>query len=409
MPRPTLDDIFEEPDEFGLLEVKLKSHLKRPPNVERDASIVRDVNEFYERNGRLPNEDALDHDEMKLAVIWSSIKGRADAQAFAEFDEHGLLNAEPQQAEAPTRTWRDDPTEDEIPRSLDDILDDDDLDVSSAFTSIKHVTPAADRMTPDHRAEFYPCEDFGKFEKMFEDLHAEVEAGKRGVEPINPRDMIEPIEGDVFIRNGHYAYIAEKSEMTTRGGKRDHRLRVIFDHGVESDPLMSSFRKALASDSKARIIDRKGIGPLDPNWEENQLELTGTIYVARSMSEEPAVKDVSNILIKIGVTSQDVKKRVADAKNDPTFLLAPVTILRTYELQNLSRKTVEEILHKFFAAARPTSLYIKDRFGKKISPKEWFYLMPEHVDQAVKYLKDGTLHLYLYDPNTQTIQLRGAK
>lgn len=406
MPRPTLDDIFEEPDEFGLLDVQLKSKPQASPQVERDASIVRDVNEFFERHGRMPDEDALDHDEMKLAVIWSSLQGRADPDIFKAFDAHGLLGQNSPSPATPIRSWRDDPLEAEVPQSLDDIFDDDDLDVGDAFTQIQHVTPAAQRNTPDHRAEFYPCEDFARFEKAFKDLHAELESGDRRISAVNPRDVIEPIEGDFFIRKGHYAYIAEKSEMTTRGGKRDHRLRVIFDHGVESDPLMSSFRKALAADPTARIIHRKGLGPLDPTWQDSRVELTGTIYVARSLSEDPVVKDVSSILIKIGVTSQDVKKRVADARNDPTFLLAPVSILREYKLMNLPRQKVEELLHRFFDTARPASLYINDRLGKRIRPREWFYLMPEHVDQAVKYLKDGTLHLYHYDPTQQKILRR---
>ena len=50
-----------------------------------------------------------------------------------------------------------------------------------------------------------------------------------------------------------------------------------------------------------------------------------------------------DILLKIGVTTQDVQRRVADARNDPTFLLAPVDIVATYELKNLSRRKVEDL------------------------------------------------------------------
>lgn len=78
-------------------------------------------------------------------------------------------------------------------------------------------------------------------------------------------------------------------------------------------------------------------------------------------------------------TSQDVARRVADAKNDPTFLLAPLEIVATYSLRNLPRSRVENLLHRFFAAARPAELHVTDRFGKKTSPKEWFYVLPEHV------------------------------
>jgi hypothetical protein len=145
------------------------------------------------------------------------------------------------------------------------------------------------------------------------------------------------------------------------------------------------------------------MGPLDPNWEADKLDLTGTIYVARSRSEEPAIKEVRDILLKIGVTTQDVSRRVADARNDPTFLLAPVDIVATYELRNLSRQKVEDLLHRFFDSARPRDLWITDRFGRKVYPLEWFHVLPEHVRQAVGAIKDGTLHELRYDPSRQMI------
>lgn len=85
---------------------------------------------------------------------------------------------------------------------------------------------------------------------------------------------------------------------------------------------------------------------------------------------------------------------MADARNDPTFLLAPVEIVAAYELANLPRRKVEELLHRFFERARPGQLFITDRFGKKVYPREWFYVLPDHVGQAAKLIQDGTLHLY---------------
>ncbi|MAZ18092.1 MAG: hypothetical protein CL535_17430 [Ahrensia sp.] len=403
MPRPTLDEIFDEPDEFGLLDVQLKPRGTRPPELERDAGLVREVNDFYDRHGRLPNEDAADHDEMRLGTIWSGLSGRADPEVFRDVDRNGLLAMAPVDDAPPARDWRDDPLEDEIPDSLDDIFDEDDEDLSEAFTRIEHVTRVAERNLPDHRAEFFPCPDFEVFRPAFEELQAELEVGTREATAVGAREVIDVQEGSYFIRNGLLAYIAEKAEMTARGGKRDHRLRVIFSNGTESDPLISSFRKALAADPTARIIHRPGLGPLDPDWEADQLDLTGTIYVARSRSEEPAIKEVRDILLKIGVTTQDVNRRVADARNDPTFLLAAVDIIATYELKNLSRQKVERLLHRFFDAARPQDLWIKDRFGRKVRPREWFYLLPEHVAQAVRAIRAGTLHQLRYDPEQQRI------
>jgi len=403
MPRPTLDEIFDEPDEFGLLDVRLKPRGVRTPDLERDAGIVREVNDFHDLHGRLPDESAADHEEMRLGTIWNSLVDRTEPGIFADVDRNALLSASPA---TPVRNWRDDPLEDEIPDSLDDIFDEEDGEVSEALTSIRHVTPAAQRHLPDHRAEFFPCPDFETFQPAFEDLQADLEAGSREATAISSREVIDVQEGNYFIRSGLLAYIAEKAEMTARGGKRDHRLRVIFSNGTESDPLISSFRKALASDPTARIIHRPGLGPLDPDWEADQLDLTGTIYVARSRSDQPAIAEVRDILLKIGVTTQDVHRRVADARNDPTFLLAPVDVVATYELRNLSRRKVEDLLHRFFDAARPRDLWITDRFGKRIYPREWFYVLPEHISQAVAAIRSGTLHTLRYDPEAQKLTPR---
>lgn len=398
MARLTLDEIFSEPDEFGLLDVSPKSIGMRQSE---DSGLVglRQVSAFFERQGRLPDQDSSDHEEMRLGTIWAKVSTVPSTAMLAE-DRLGLLSkSEPERV----RSWRDDPIDDEIPDSLDDLLADDALEVTLGFNTLRHVTPAAERHMPDHRAEFSPCPDFVRFEALFEDMQRALDAGEREATLIEARAVIEPIEGDFFIRSGLLVYIAEKSEMSVRGGSRDHRLRVIFSNGTESDPLMSSFRKSLNDDKTARVIQRPGLGPLDPEWQSDRLELSGTIYVARSLSADPAIAAERNILHKIGVTSQDVARRVADARNDPTFLLAPVEIVATFELKNLARSKVENLLHRFFAPARPAELFIIDRFGKRVRPQEWFYVLPQHVSEAAALIKAGTLHLHRYDPLQQEI------
>ena len=66
-----------------------------------------------------------------------------------------------------------------------------------------------------------------------------------------------------------------------------------------------------------------------------------------------------------------VEKRIANAENDPTFLLAGVTLVATYELYGIDRNKLEKLLHRFFAPAR-LKIEIKDRFGRPVIPQEWF-------------------------------------
>lgn len=397
--RPTLDDIFAEEDEFGLLDVKASTVVGATPDRANEA-ILREVEAFYERHGRLPDPDALGHDEMRLGVIFDTVS-RAPSASLRAMDRLGLLGRGLEKVRE--RSWRDEPLEEDLPDSLDDIFDDETLTTPPEMFELRHVTPAAERHVPDHRADFVPCPDFARFESRFLEMQKDLEEGERIATPVEKRMVIEPYEGDFFIRNGLLAFIAEKSEMTARGGSRDYRLRVVFSNGTESDPLASSFRKSLNDDRTARVIQRRGLGPLDPEWQNDKLAMSGTIYVARSLSDDPIIAADRNLLHKIGVTSQDVRRRVADARNDPTFLLAPVEIVATYTLQNLSRARVEELLHRFFEAARPAELFIVDRFGKRVNPREWFYVLPEHVGQAANLLKEQRLHLYRYDPATQRI------
>jgi hypothetical protein len=404
----SLDEVLGEEDDLGLLNVTLRPRSSRTPEGERDAELVREANRFFHRAGRAPDPESLDYEEMRLGMLWAALVARGPKGDVAEEDVNGLLSGAPlaltAEPAAPERDWREEPDADEVPTSLDDIFDDDDLDVSDAFTTIRHVTPAEDRLVPDHRAEFYPCHDFEKFRDLFAQTQAALESGEREVRPIKNNEEIRVDEGSLFIRKGLLTYVAEKAEMTARAGKRDHRLRIIFSNGMESDPLLSSFRKALADDATARAIHRHGIGAMDPDWEADRIDLTGTVYVVRSKSKEPAIAEVSNILLKIGVTTQEVRRRIADARNDPTFLLAPVEMVATYDLVNLSWRKVEQLLHRFFDAARPRDLWIADRFGRKVRPREWFYVLPEHVSRAVQAIRDGNLHELEYDPESQEIR-----
>ncbi len=397
--RPTLDDIFAEEDEFGLLDVKPAAAAGRLAD-HADEAVLRDVAAFHAKHRRLPDPDAVGHDEMRLGVILRKL-AKAPSDHLRALDGLGLLNGTDVPPAEPS--WRDEPADDDLPDSIDDIFADDDLDVPVELFALRHVTPAAERHLPDHRADFVPCVDFEVFEPKFLAMQQELEGGDRIATAIEKRMVIDPYEGDFFIRNGLLAFIAEKSEMTARGGSRDYRLRIIFSNGTESDPLASSFRKSLNDDKTARVVQRRGLGALDPEWESDKLALSGSIYVARSLSTDPAIAAERNILHKIGVTSQDVRRRVADARNDPTFLLAPVEVVATFALQNLPRARVEELLHRFFEAARPAELFITDRFGKRVNPREWFYVLPEHVSQAAGLLKEGRLHKYRYDRDQQAI------
>ena len=107
------------------------------------------------------------------------------------------------------------------------------------------------------------------------------------------------------------------------------------------------------------------------------------------MSNHPIVKKHREVLHKIGVTGGDVERRISNAKNDATYLLADVEIVATYKLANINRVKIEKMLHKVFSNAK-LEIQINDRFNKLVSPKEWFLAPLFIIDEVINKIVDGT-------------------
>jgi hypothetical protein len=102
------------------------------------------------------------------------------------------------------------------------------------------------------------------------------------------------------------------------------------------------------------------------------------------------------------VTGGDVKSRVANAKKDPTYLLADVEIVATFKLANINRQRLEALLHKFFGSAR-LDLKLQDRFNGQVEPREWFLVPLPVIEQAIEMLRAGSIGNLRYDPNTARV------
>ena len=125
-------------------------------------------------------------------------------------------------------------------------------------------------------------------------------------------------------------------------------------------------------------------------------EASGTIYVLRSRSDHPMVAENRDLVHKIGVTNMDVERRIAGAHLQPTFLMANVDVVATYELYNINRTKLENLIHRIFEPAK-LDIEIMDRFGRPVVPREWFFVPLFVIDEAVERIKDGTIAEYQYD------------
>ena len=125
----------------------------------------------------------------------------------------------------------------------------------------------------------------------------------------------------------------------------------------------------------------------------------GTIYVLRSKSDHPMVAANRNVLHKIGITGGKIETRIANARLDPTFLMADVEIIATYELYNVNRVKLENLIHRVFDPVQ-VDIEIRDRFGNPVKPREWFLIPLFVMDEVVERIKDGTITQYVYEPTT---------
>lgn len=215
--------------------------------------------------------------------------------------------------------------------------------------------------------------------------------------------------GDFFILGGQTAYVAEKGEpIKAPNGEFDARLRVIYSNGTESNLLLRSLQRALYKDEASRrISDPSPSGPLFDSVTDDDDQASGTVYVLRSKSDLPLVKEHRDVLHKIGVTSGKVERWIANARIDPTFLMADVEIVATYELFNINRSKLENLIHRVFEPAR-LDIEVKDRFGNSVVPREWFLVPLAAIDEAVEKIKDGTISTFKYDPQSATLIQRAG-
>lgn len=392
--------------ELGV-EVKQEKKAARTPKEERIIAGFEEIQRFVEEHGHAPEHgENKDIFERLYATRLDQIRKQEECRSLvAEIDHQGLLAGGFQVAE-PSAEYN---TDEELLAELGI-----EAPKEGDITYLKHVKShdqkQADKKAAEEIANRMPCEDFDKFKPLFDKVQSDLKHGlveAKLLKDQKDRDYMARIEqGGWFIVNGQKAYIAEMSEERIHGfDKNDFRLRVIFDNKTESDLLLRSMQKAIYLDDTSRKIISLSAGPLFESAADEEDTASGTIYVLRSKSEHPTIDENRNLIHKIGVTGTSVKTRIANAKQDPTYLMADVEIVATYELYNISRTKLENILHRFLESTR-LDIQINDRFGKPVIPREWFLVPLFILDEIVEKVKDGTIAKYRYDKeNVQLVLL----
>ncbi len=380
MDRDLLIKLINE-DDNDILRVKTSI----PPQNENDQliSAFQEINDFIRDNGREPNPNSEDPHEFSLCKRLDSCRQNVGhARLLAEHDTFNVLGTE------------------KTPVTLEDIFKSDDLDLlgtgSDEIFKLTHIqkTPT----TPDYIAQRKACRNFQEFEGLFIQCQTDLAVGKRKLLPFANEQQIE--RGDFFVLKGVLTYVAAVGEKEFTKGKTNARLHCIFENGTESDMLLRSLARELYKDGKRvtihqdRLLD--GLKRIEIGDKE-----TGYIYILKSLSQRPDIQNIK-YLFKIGFSRMPVEERIKNAVQEPTYLMAPVSVIAAYQCFNLNPQKFELLLHKFFGNAC-LDIDLFDQNSKRYAPREWFIAPLDVIDRAVHLLISGEIINYQYDLNKKRI------
>jgi hypothetical protein len=393
-----LDELRKELDEFAKPN-KQQTHSARE---ERIIAGFEEIQRFVEEHGHVPQSgEDKDIFERIYAARLDQIRKQPECyELVTDIDTQDLLKGADQDATSSIEELDDEELLAELEGIGSEVED---------LKTLNHVRPRAEIRAAEQIAKGKRCEDFEIFKPKFEAVQQDLKEGLRKTEYFrkNAGFVKTDVKVDHFIiLGGQTCYIAEVGEtFKAPNGEDDARLRVIYSNGTESDILLRTIIRAMYRDAACRLISNPSAGPLFSNEKNAGDSESGTIFVLRSKSDLPFVTENRKILHKIGVTGGDVQKRIAGAAKEATFLLADVEVVATYELYNINRGKMEQLIHKVFHAAR-VDIEIKDRFGEPVEPREWFLVPLFIIDEAINKIKDETIKNYIYDIETSNFILR---
>ena len=398
MPKDITDEDLELLGDLGV-DAEPTQTGGRSAREQRIIAGFEEIERFVQEHGRKPEHgENRDIFERLYAVRLDRIRESGECrEILRSMDSHGLLDIGD---DAQSSRVNEEPSDEEL---LDA------LGVGAVpaedVTQLVHVRSRDEKTAAEEIAQRNPCKDFGEFRPLFEKVQHDLGTGQRRT--LKYKENADVKKGDMFILDGQKVIVAELGEpFVSDYGRPDRRIRVVYDNGTESDLLVRSLQRALNKDKASRRITEPDLGPLFSDEEEEDDLPTGYIYVLRSKSEHPFVAEHRSVVHKIGVTGGDVKGRIANAKKDPTYLLADVEIVATFKLSNINRKGLEALLHKFFGSAR-LDLELKDRFGGQVEPREWFLVPLPVIEEAIQKLIEGTIGNFRYDSEAARLVERG--
>jgi len=257
---------------------------------------------------------------------------------------------------------------------------------------------------PDYVAQRVPCANFSDYEHGFKQVHSELQSGKRSVKQLKKTQSLQA--GSYYIVGGVMLYLEHIDELfeKEKRKKKDARTRCIYENGTESDVYLDTLRRSITSDgymitenadeSDDFLQRNMGINPDDVQ--------DGWIYVLSSLSEHPEIKNQPN-LYKIGFSTIPVEQRIANAKNEPTYLMDKVKLISSWKTYNMNTHKFEKLIHQFFSAVQ-FRFEVKDEKGNKYRANEWYLVPLGIIETVISRIVDKSIVDYRYNPSLQSLE-----
>lgn len=386
-----LEKIFDDP-----LLADVTALRKRTTSSDRLIAGFQEISDFYEANGRLPEDNP---NETSLYHKWLGLlKNEEKIERCRPFDKHGLLPQLSQTVEEPQVVYQKELTEAEQLEAilndplLADIEDGADLGLFDIPDYMRQRLEA--RKEAEYVGKRRPCEDFDKYADGFKEIQQGLKSGKYRLAKFRESNLIV---GRYFVEQGVIGYLAAfDNEGKNNLGRVDGRTRVIYENGSEADVKFRTITKNLSVDGYSILnCTEMPTEELERNFTTNDNDIeSGIIYVLRSKSTLPEIAAIKN-LYKIGFTSTSVESRIANAKNEPTYLCADVEVVATWKVYNVKSSTFEALIHKLFA---PVQLQIT---VDGHHPQEWFIVPLKIIEEGIKAIISGKP--IEYNPQLQQI------
>ena len=300
----------------------------------------------------------------------------------------------------------------DIDKELEKLFDDPLLKVSyneaKLFDIPQDMRRVIEKKKPDYVAQHKLCENFEDYKPLFAKVHQELKEGRRSLVKINKTATLTA--GRYYFISGQMLLLEQIGELKKSSNSLpDARTRCIYENGTESDILLQTLRKNVVGDGYAiselqEEMDAQFFNNSDITTED---KVTGYIYVLSSLSGNPVVKKEKN-LYKIGFTTNSVEQRIANAENDPTYLMAPVKIVATYKVVNMNSQMFEDLVHQLLMPVQ-FQVTVFDEQGKEHQPQEWFVVPLPVVDVIIKKIMDGTIVGFTYNPQLECLEKRVVK